>query len=331
MWIEFIISAVIIVFAGIRLTTYADVLGDRFNIHKAWVGVVLLGLVTSLPEAITSLTSVISFRALDLAVGNILGSNNINPLIIVILDIVYRKGSVTSQAESTRSHVLSGAFAILLTMVVLGEIFLSPKMFSFRVGFLSFGNLLIAIIYLVGIKILSVPEEHIRQKKASKVKGADKISLPSLYLNIVVSALFVIAAAIWLASSAEKLAQATGLGRTFFGSIFLAFVTSLPEIVVSLSALRLGSINMAIGNIFGSNMLNIFIIFICGLFYPKGSILNFVSQTHIISAILSIVLILIAIIGINIKKKKTVFGLGWDSILMIAVFIVWSGLIYRLR
>ena len=86
-----------------------------------------------------------------------------------------------------------------------------------------------------------------------------------------------------LAQSADEIALQTGLGRTFVGSIFLALVTSLPEMVVSLSALKMGAFDLAIGNIFGSNMTNMFIVFFVFLSpILRGPILYDVGSTHIV-------------------------------------------------
>jgi len=148
---------------------------------------------------------------------------------------------------------------------------------------------------------------------------------------LLISAALVIAGAIWLARSADIIAQQTGLGGTFFGSIFLAFVTSLPELVVSISALRLGSLDLAIGNIFGSNMTNMFIVFICSLFHRGAPILSTVSKVHVITAALSIVLTYVAVKGIFVRNKKTVFGLSWSSLIMIFFFVVGTSILYKLR
>ena len=111
-WIQFIISSVFIVFSGIKLTKYADIISDRLGWGKVWIGVLLLGLVTSLPEAITSFASIVYLQADNLAIGNLLGSNTFNPMIIVVLDILYRGGSVTNAVKTNRSHDISAVFAV---------------------------------------------------------------------------------------------------------------------------------------------------------------------------------------------------------------------------
>jgi len=143
-------------------------------------------------------------------------------------------------------------------------------------------------------------------------------------------AVLVILGAIWLANSADTIAEKTGLGRTFVGSVFLAFATSLPELVVTYSALKLNQLDLAIGNVFGSNMTNIFILFLCDVFHKGATIISTVSATHLLTIILSIILTYIAITGIR-TKKKVVLGLGIDSLLMILFFFAGNMLLYSLR
>ena len=330
LWAEFIFSAVIIIFAGSRLTLYADILSDRYNIHKAWIGVALLGMITSIPEAITSIAAV-SVGAIDLAVGNILGSNNINPMIIVVMDAMYRKGSITDSVDSNRAHTISALFAIILSMIVLGQIYLSPRIPGPCTGYIVLGDFLIAGLYFYGIKVLASQGEEPSVLEPQVSGGSKDVSLFRIYGNLVLCAVLVIAAAIWLANVGDRLAETTGLGETFFGSTFLAFVTSLPEMVVSISAVRLGSFGLAIGNIFGSNMVNIFILVLCDVFFRQGSILVFASQTHIITIVLSAILVSLPVIGINLKNKKKILWLGWDSVMMTIIFLLGSWIIYYLR
>ncbi len=320
-WLKFFISAAVIIFAGTRLTSYADQLSDQLQVGKVWMGVVLLGFVTSLPEAITSLVSVISFQSGDLAIGNILGSNNFNPMILVVMDVAYRQDSVTNAIRSNASHTASAGFAIFLTMGVIAGIF-------FKIGFLV--SLLIALGYFGGMRYLALLEKN-KKAESVPVSNQKKKSFLKIYLNIIISAICIIGAAIFLAGSADALAEETGLGRTFVGSIFLALVTSLPEMVVSLSALKLGAFDLAVGNIFGSNMTNIFIIPVCDVFYRGGFILNGVSAAHILTASLSILLTLVAMVGIHCKNKKTFFGMGLDSFIMIVLFMAGTKILYNLR
>jgi len=331
-WLEFFISAGIIVFAGIRLTIYADKLSDELQLGKVWIGIVLLGLVTSLPEAITSLVSVISLGADNLAVGNLLGSNNFNPMLIVVMDVLYRRGALTSSIQPSSLHKVSACFAMLLSGIVIIDIIFTVPVLNFYNTSLSMGSLMIAVFYFIGMRqlaILSAGKSVITP--SSERSSQQSAAMIRIWTQLLISAALVIAGAIWLARSADIIAQQTGLGGTFFGSIFLAFVTSLPELVVSISALRLGSLDLAIGNIFGSNMTNMFIVFICSLFHRGAPILSAVSKVHMITAALSIILTYVAVKGIYVRNKKTIFGLSWNSLIMIFFFVAGTCILYTLR
>jgi len=331
-WIEFLISAAIIVAAGIRLTVCADMLSDQMQFGKVWVGIILLGIVTSLPEAMASLTAIFSLDAYNLAVGNLLGSNNFNPMLIVVMDFIFRKGSVTNTIQPNDSHKIAARFAIILVLIVITDIVLLSRFPNWQLGSVGIGSILIIGCYFFGMQTLSKVgqgEAVISPVDHSVPQG--KMSIKRIIIELFFCAVLVIIGAIWLAKSADIIAQQTGLGGTFFGSIFLALVTSLPEMVVTLSALRLGSLDLAIGNIFGSNMTNVFILSVCDVFLRKGPLLEGISMAHIATASLSVFLTYVAVKGIFARDKKSILGLGWDSLLMIVLFTVGTGILYQLR
>lgn len=328
-WIQFIVSATVIILAGVHLTKHADRLSDQMNLGKAWVGLLLLGLITSLPEAITCIVSVKSLNADDLAVGNLLGSNNFNPMLIVVMDIIYRKGSITDTVAPTRSIKVSTIYVVIISLIVIFEILFSGLP---HWGPISMGGVAIVWLYFTGMhKIADISSQEHQDDASSRPAENVKGSIAQTWIHVIISAAVVIGAAIVLARSADSLAAQTGLGRTFFGSIFVAIVTSLPEMVVTVSALKMGSIDLAIGNIFGSNLTNLFFIFLCSLVNPEGPILNDVASSHILTAVMSLLLIMISFGGIRSKSKKTIAGLGWDSWLMTAVFILGTAFLYALR
>ena len=327
-WIIFLVSALVTVLAGIRLTIFADKLSDKLKLGKLWIGIVLLGMVTSLPEAITTIFSIISLNAENMAVGNLLGSNNVNPMLLVMMDFLYRKGSVSDDIHPQASHRVSAFFAVVLTLIVVLEIGFS----SFpKTGPLTIGGILICFMYFYGMHKMSKLDADPAAVIQPELQREAPESLAVIWLNLLASAAVVTIAAIWLAKSADTIALQTGLGRTFVGTILLAFVTSLPELVVTLSAMRLGTLDLAVGNVYGSNMTNMFILVLCGLVSPDGALVDGVSKTHVITGVSSIALVLISITGIMKKGKKKYFRLGWDSIIMLILFILGSVILYQLR
>jgi len=333
-WLQFFTSAFIIVVAGARLCFYADIISERLHLSKIWIGLILLGIVTSLPELVTSLAASLSLDAVDLALGDLIGSNNFNLLIIVILDFLYRSGSITNKTGSSRSHIFSASWSLVLVLIVISSIIINSQFRVFDIGNVGIGSLLIAVVYIVAIRLISrlniqeSPSQTASQD--SELSVHKKTTLAKSYLGFLVASAVVVTSGIWLANIGGEIAQLTGWGQSFIGSIFLAAVTSFPELVVSISALRLGSVDMAFGNIFGSNMINLFIISIVDIAYRKGAILSLVSQSQIITAILMITLTSIVIIGLRNKKKVIFINLAWDTVLMLAIYLLGNYMLFKL-
>ena len=334
-WLQFFISAAIIIVAGVMLCIYADTISERTKLSKVWIGIILLGIVTSLPELVTSLSSVVKLAAYDLALGNIFGSVNFNLLIIVILDFLYKKASITSKADSNRSHIFSAGCSLILIIIAIVGIIINGRINILNIGNIGIDSILIALVYIVAIRLISrlkTQEVHSQMPSQNSESGIHKkTTLARSCLGFLIASIFVVASGMWLANIGREIACLTGWGQTFVGSIFLAMVTSFPELVVSISALKLGSIDMAFGNIFGSNMINLFIIPIIDIVYRKGAILAFVSQTHIITAMLAVFLTCIVMRGLLRQKKRTFFNLGWDTMIMLVIYLLGNYMLFRAR
>jgi len=332
LWIKFLVGAGIIVLAGTKLTKCADILSERLNIGKVWVGVLLLGIVTSLPEAIASLTAVISFNSADLAIGNLVGSCNWNILLIAILDLLYRKEAITNRINPKKSHYVSMGFAAAMVLVVGLELMSKPslRMIVVNGNTINLSSILIIALYFIGMRKLSQlsSKEFV---KGSEVKA--KGSLAKVYFTLFVNAAFVVIGAIWLTSICDEIAAVTTMGSTFVGSLFLALATSLPEMVVTISALRINALDLAFGNIFGSNITNLAFVGVCDFFKkPIGTIYGSSSVVHIVTIFACVLLTGITLIGIKTKKRKIpLINIGWDSLLMIALFVTSIAVLYWVR
>jgi len=133
----------------------------------------------------------------------------------------------------------------------------------------------------------------------------------------------VIGAGIWLAFIGDEIVQTTGWGASFVGSLFLAITTSMPELVVTVAALRLGAIDMAVADILGANMLDMVIIIWVDLSYTQGHILAVVSQAHLITAAVAVVMSLLVIIGLRFRqRRKTFIVFSWYVPVLIGLYIL---------
>jgi len=158
-----------------------------------------------------------------------------------------------------------------------------------------------------------------------------EISTKTAMINYGINAVIVITAAVFLPKIGERIAEVTGLGQTFVGNIFIAISTSLPEVVVSMSAVKMEALDLAIGNLFGSNIFNILILAIDDIFFIKGPLLSFAGQTHIIPAISAVIMMAIAIIGLTYRAEKKRLFLAWDSICIMSVYVINIILLFLLR
>ena len=154
--------------------------------------------------------------------------------------------------------------------------------------------------------------------------------MKTVYFRFTLAALAVIGAGIWVAFVGDDIAAATGWDTSFVGSLFLAISTSMPELVVTIAALRLGATDMAIADILGSNMFNITIIFAADIFYTKGSILSSVSHSHLITVAMVITATILVIIGLRFRRQRKLFRFsGWYSPPLIALYILGAYFLFR--
>ena len=324
-WVEFIICVLLVLFFGARLSRYGDVIAEKTGLSGLWVGVLLLAIVTSLPEVITGVSAVTAVggdRGPDLAVGTIFGSNLFNLVIIAILDIMYRGGPLLSSAGA--GHRLSGGLGVVLMALAGGSILLGTRVWDGAAGWVGIYSFALIILYLWGSRGIFRFERRKQAEQEVRALRYENISPRRAYFGFAIAALAIIGSGIWLAIIGDELVTVTGWETTFIGSLFLAAATSLPELVVSISALRLGAIDMAIGDMLGSNIFNVGIgIAIVDVFYHHGSIFSAPSETHVFTASIIVLMTLIVIAGLAFgTKRKTFKVMSWYSPALIGIYII---------
>ena len=330
LWIEFVVCTTVIVYAGSRLAKYGDVIAEKTGLGRAWIGLVLMASVTSLPELVTGISSVTFAGVPDIAVGDVLGSCVFNMLILAILDALHRPMPISTKAH--QGHVLSAAFGLLLLSIVCVSMVLRENISP--IGWLGPYSFLFIVIYFIAMRLVFTYERRkiaeFLKEMAEELQYRD-ISIKTAVLHYTINALIVIIAAMFLPKIGEGIAESTGLGQTFIGNIFIAVSTSLPEVVVSIAAVRMGAVDLAIGNLFGSNIFNIFILALDDIFFLKGPLLSYTNSNHIISALAAIAMTTIAIIGLTYRAEKKRLFVAWDSIGILIVYVANLLLLYMLK
>jgi cation:H+ antiporter len=319
--IGFAACAVVIIYSGTKLSFYGDKIAELTGWGKAWVGLILMASVTSLPELITGISAVAIIKQPDLAAGDIFGSCVFNLLILSVLD-ARMKQPLLSLVKS--SHIVAAIFGIILLTVAGMAIYLSHEIPSLlwisSFTFLLFGIYLIAIWGIFKYEHAALVDSPPIIVKQIPTNAADLKSAVSGYA---LHALIVIGAAVFLPYFGEIIASHTGMGNSFFGTLFIAAATSLPELVVSLAAVRMGSTDMAVGNLLGSNVFNMFILGIDDVFYREGSLFKAISSSHLLSVFITIIMTSVVGLGLLFKpKKKQVWHFSLDTFIIILLYLI---------
>ncbi len=326
-WMQFALCALAIVLAGGRLTRSAAVVAENTGIGTAWIGALMLPLATSLPELVTTMRAV-TIDAPDLAMGNIFGSCLYNLVLLAVIDLLEGRGPLTARAS--RGHIILASLSIVtVATATIGILGLTVT----QIGPVGAETLLIALAYIFGSRLIYRYE----QKHAALLQGEDplydqknKQSTGVALFQFLVAAAFIVTAGVLLTDAADQIALMTGLGHTFIGSILLAISTSLPETVTTVTAVRLGLLDMAVANVFGANFMNLFIIFIADLFYSQGPLLGAVSDHHILSGLMIILLSTFVIFGLTYRTERKISRIGFDVLLVLFGYLIAVYLLYSL-
>lgn len=316
-WLIFIFVVLAIGVGGYFLSVYGDEIGETTKLGQAWVGLLLLAMVTSLPELVTGLSSLWWVGSSDLAAGGIFGSCTFNLLIFAFLDAASpRDKNIFSLL--TKGHILS-AFGSILTLAIIA-LFMSfalEKELFFGFGLSS---LLLGVVYLLFMWFSFRFESENQAENLLSDKQADR----NLYLRFTIAAIVVIVAGVVLSEIADQIAIQLGIHRGFVGSLFVALVTSLPELVVTSVAFYRGAHVMAFANLFGSNLFNMMVFATEDLAFLKGPLLQNIQKGHTIT-IVAALLMSFVVVG---KTPFRFLGLWLNSWLLIGIYILSTYLTY---
>lgn len=318
-WLGFAICLVVVLLAGSRLPYYGDLLAEKTGISRAFIGLFLMSVVTSLPEVMVGFSAAALVQSADLAVGDILGSCAFNLCLIPLMELI-SKSSKPLLTRVSNTHILAASLSIVLLALTGAGIYISGSIMI--LPFIGLNSMLFALIYFVSLRMIYRQQSAHHTPASPSRQNTSTLSVSQLLLRYAFFALITVAAALALPHFAETIAIETGLSSSFVGTIFLAVTTSLPEVIVSVAAVRMNSVDLAVGNILGSNIFNIFILFLDDIFYTKGSLLADASEAHLISVFTTIIMSAVIIIGITFRSQTKHYLLTWESILIVILYLL---------
>ena len=319
-WVEFIISAAVIVLAATQLAKYGDIIAVRTRLGGMFIGILLLAGATSLPEVLTTISS-LSQGVPNLAAGNLLGSNMFNMLLLAVIDLAGQNQRILRKAEL--KHALSGSLSVLLIAMV---VFFILAKIEFQIGWIGLDSIILMLAYGVAIYLIQASSSSL-----VAVEYEIPAEYPSLRRGVIG---FLVAAGVlaivtpMMVRASAAIAEVTGLGTSFVGTTLVAVVTSLPELVTTLAAIKLGADDMAIGNLFGSNMFNMFALGLTDLFYLDGRFLSIIDPAFLLVSILGLIMTIMALVGNLARIERRLWFLEIDALMLILVYAGGLWLLY---
>jgi cation:H+ antiporter len=330
-WLKFAIALLIILFAGTRLARYGDAIAEKTGLGRLWIGLILLAAITSVPELATGISAVALVGDPDLAIGALFGSNIFNLAILALIDTVHPYTPLLSLVSSRQMLVAFGGILLIGVAglgVLAGEI-LSPL----TLGWLGASSIVIILLYLWLVRTMFRREHREQNQRPSEPESPalyQDMSHRGVWLKFALASAAVIGAGIWVSFLGDEIAAVTGWDTSFVGSLFLAVSTSMPELVVTFAALRLGAYDLAIADILGSNMFNMAIILPIDIFYTQQAVLSAASSVHLITAAVGIVMTLVVIIGMRLKRKRKTFKLfSWYGAVLFGLYLAGFYTLFR--
>ncbi len=325
--------AIVIVFAGNYMAKAADVIGEKSGMGASLAGLVLLAAATSLPELAININAVRlpdSTQGVDLTLGNVLGSSLFNLLILGIVDLMFHsKARMFSSISS--AHALSAMVSMALIAIVVLFLLLERDSVGIplHLWHLGIGTIACGVFYIFSVRLIYLDQQMAAKMEKEQESPQQEEERKSMSLGVAIgiylaTTVVIFIAAGYLAPTADRLAEITGLGGTFVGSTLLALTTSLPEFVTTIVAVRMGAADMAIGNILGSNTFNIAILLPIDAIYTKGSLLADASPVHAMTGMAVILLTSVATMGILYRAEKKKYSIIEPDALLVVLLSLLS-------
>ncbi len=319
----FLVLGALVFLIASRLARDADLIADATGLGRLWIGSLLLAGSTSLPELVTDINAAV-LGVPDIGVGDLLGSVMANMLILAGLDLAFPRRRILENVAV--DHVLVATLALVLTTMT--GIAITVGGWG-SIGHVGVETLVIGITYVLGMRVVyrasasGMPHDQL-------ALGEDRRTLLRRGLaGFALAALGLLATAPLLVISAEALAIEAGLTQTAVGTLLVGFTTSFPEMAATVAAVRMGALDLAVGNIFGSNAFNMFVLLPMDLAYQPGPLLAAVSPAHGISAWFAALALGLGMLGILGRAGRLLALVRLESLAILAAYAGLAWLLVR--
>lgn len=298
------LSAAALVFFSIKCADYVDLLDKKTNISGAFIGGVILAAVTSLPELVTSISSIFIVKNPTLILGNVLGSNVFNLCIFGGTTILAVRGF--TKCKVGKAHVAT-ILCTLAAYLMLGVVFWlgtgETALGQIPVVNLNIASLLILVVYFISFRFLS------NDDSTNDEEDDSPLTVKQIAVRFCIMAFGLVGMSVIVTALTDELQAQLHLDASLAGAIFLGVATSLPELSSSITLVRHHNYNAMVGNVVGSNMFNLTIFSIADIFsgqniYPGPATITAPTKNMLIlGAISSLVVMGTILVQSRIKNK----------------------------
>ena len=321
----FAVCALVIGFAGTRLASVAVKLAERTGMGQIIAGALFVGMSTSLPGSVLSVTTAWQGYT-DLAIGNALGGIAAQTTFLAVADLVYRKGNLEHAAASATGLAQATLLMSMLAVPVLA--YAGPDWMIFHIHPAS---ILLFVIYGFGLSLLAeIRNEPMWHPKKTDVTDEDAKeddndiypeSSQRLWGEFFALSVITALAGFVIGQSGLAIVAKTAMNETAVGTFLTAIATSLPELVSAVAAARLGAVNLALGNIIGGNAFDVLFLAASDIAYRDGSIYAAFTDQHLFTIGLVILMTGVLLLGMLNREKRGIGNIGWESVAMLGLYL----------
>lgn len=316
----FVVGAVVIAGAGTRLTRAVDRLGTRTGIGQALAGAVLLGGATSIAGLVVTAVAAWEGEA-SLAIANAIGGIAAQTAFIVVADLVYRRANLEHAAASLPNVFNTVLLIVLLSLVVVGTA-------TARWSVLDVHPVtpLLFVAYVYGTRMSRhVGRDPMWQPRSTadtvgEGGGEEASRAPTwrLWSAFLVLAVVTGGAGWVVARAGLVLAAETGLSGTAVGAFGTSVVSSLPELVTSVAAVRAGALRLAVGGIVGGNTFDMLFVAVADVAYRDGSLFAQMRDRDVL--LIGVTLVMSAILAAGLVRRQR-GRIGFEGVAIVLTYV----------
>ena len=313
--IVFLASAAGVIYFGTRLAVYGDALASLTGWGRLFVGSILLALATSLPEVATTISAVrLDPPNPELAVGTLLGANMYNMLKLSSVVLIFGGIRFLQRVSPKQSYLIVLSVIITGAALLLGAVKMDVSFWQ-----IGLSSLILILLFVIGMRMVhgASPE----QSDDDGEGGQPTISLRKAWQMFAIASAAVLVGGIFLAWSADQIAEVAGVASSTLGILAVSFVTSLPELSMAIAAARIGAADLAVAGLYGSNVFNVSILFFADPFYRDGVLISQTVPSHFIAGGIAIALMLVGLVLIMRRDRFNAVAANAILVVMTAVTV----------